>query len=69
LLVDLDENKFNQVITNLMGNAFKFTSRGGNITLSVTHKETDGKVVISITDTGVGIAPVNIFHTFVFRLR
>ena len=60
LTVSLDENKFGQVITNLIGNALKFTPRGGQITLSVTHLEAEGRVRISVTDTGVGIAPVSI---------
>ena len=57
--MDLDENKFAQVLTNLIDNAFKFTPRGGFITISVTHMEEQQKVVINITDTGVGIAPVS----------
>jgi len=56
----MDENKFDQVITNLVGNAFKFTPSGGSITVSVTHLEAEGRVRVSVTDTGVGIAPVNI---------
>ena len=59
MFVDLDENKFAQVLTNLIGNAFKFTPRGGFITISVTHMEAQQKVLINITDTGVGIAPVS----------
>ena len=57
--MDLDENKFAQVLTNLIDNAFKFTPRGGFITISVTHMEAQQTVVINITDTGVGIAPVS----------
>ena len=57
--MDLDENKFAQVLTNLIDNAFKFTPRGGFITISVTHMEAQQKVLINITDTGVGIAPVS----------
>ena len=65
LLVDLDINKFNQVIANLIGNAFKFTPTGGRITLTVTYIEAQEKVLINVTDTGVGIASVSnkwIFH-------
>ena len=61
LFVDLDEIKFGQVITNLIGNAFKFTSRGGSITMSVSYLEVQQRVVISVADTGIGIAPVRIF--------
>ena len=58
VLVNLDENKFGQVLTNLIGNALKFTPRGGRIAVHVAHIEALGSVRISVTDTGVGIAPV-----------
>ena len=57
--VFIDEQNFGQVITNLIGNSLKFTSKGGCITISVKHMEAQQKVLISITDTGVGIAPVS----------
>ena len=46
-------------MTNLIGNALKFTPRGGRVTVSVTHLEAQGRVKISVTDTGVGIAAVH----------
>ena len=58
IVAHLDEVKFGQVITNLIGNALKFTQSGGSITISVTHVEARGTVRISVMDTGVGIAPV-----------
>ena len=59
MFANLDEKKFDQVITNLIDNAFKFTQKDGFITISVTHMEAQQKVLINITDTGVGIAPVS----------
>ena len=41
------------VIRNLMSNAIKFTAPGGQVT--VTAKEERNEVVVSVTDTGVGI--------------
>ena len=69
LYVYLDEYKFGQVITNLIGNAFKFTSRGGFITVSVTHVDAQEKVVINITDTGVGIAQVIFISQFAMNKK
>jgi len=48
-----------QVLLNLLGNAIKFTPSGGRI--DVTAKvAADGGVIVSVTDTGIGIAPQNI---------
>ena len=58
IIARLDEIKFSQVITNLIGNAMKFTHSGGSVTVSVTHLEAQGTVRINVTDTGVGIAQV-----------
>ena len=58
VIVNLDENKFGQVITNLIGNALKFTSRGGHVSLTVTIMDQEGRVKINVVDSGVGIAPV-----------
>ncbi|MEW6495416.1 MAG: GAF domain-containing protein [Cyanobacteriota bacterium] len=53
-----DELKLKQVLTNLLSNAFKFTS-GGEIRLQVVlHSGSDRYwVKISVTDTGIGIEP------------
>ena len=62
VIVNLDENKFGQVITNLIGNALKFTSRGGLVAVSVTLVEASRLVKINIADTGVGITSVIILY-------
>lgn len=51
--VSLDINKFQQVVNNLVSNAIKFTPDGGNITVSLC--EADGRAVVRVADTGVGI--------------
>lgn len=48
-----DKNMINTVIRNLINNAIKFTSEGGKI--SVSAKDKDSFVEISIVDTGVGM--------------
>ncbi|MDR0443946.1 MAG: response regulator [Treponema sp.] len=55
-----DDQRLAQVITNLLGNAIKFTPEQGSITLNTRFVEEDEKgctVQISITDTGIGINP------------
>ncbi|MBF0247411.1 MAG: DUF3365 domain-containing protein [Alphaproteobacteria bacterium] len=49
-----DERRVVQVITNLLGNAIKFTPRGGRITLSARIDEAGG-YAFCIEDTGIGI--------------
>jgi signal transduction histidine kinase len=50
-----DERKVKQVLLNLLSNALKFTPEGGRI--DVSAREHDGVAEVSVTDTGVGIAP------------
>ena len=50
-----DERKFKQVLLNLLSNAVKFTPQGGKITLAA--KRAGDCLEVSVTDTGVGIAP------------
>jgi len=50
-----DERKVKQVVLNLFSNAIKFTPEGGRI--DVRARVTEGLVEVSVTDTGVGIAP------------
>lgn len=48
-----DPDKVKQVLTNLIGNAFKFTPGGGSITISAVIEGKNAKV--SVADTGPGI--------------
>ena len=50
-----DERKIKQVLLNLLSNALKFTPEGGRV--EVRAGMVDGTAEISVTDTGVGIAP------------
>lgn len=52
-----DERKVKQVLLNLLSNAVKFTLDGGKISLNAGM--TDSLVEISVSDTGIGIAPEN----------
>jgi len=53
-LVQADPNRIGQVLSNLLDNALKFTTRGG-ISLSASDQD-DGFVRIAIADTGCGIS-------------
>jgi CheY-like chemotaxis protein/anti-sigma regulatory factor (Ser/Thr protein kinase) len=62
-----DQGRMRQILTNLIGNAVKFTSEGHVIVRVVGLPEEDGKrqrVHISIEDTGIGIAPEMRAHIF-----
>ena len=49
-----DALKLEQVLSNLIGNALKFTPEGGKVSI-VTRNEASGKLVIEVSDTGIGI--------------
>ncbi|HET9880761.1 MAG TPA: ATP-binding protein, partial [Candidatus Binatia bacterium] len=60
-----DERKIKQILLNLLSNAVKFTPEGGQI--SINARQLNGSVQISVSDTGVGIAPedqARIFEEF-----
>jgi signal transduction histidine kinase len=60
-----DEDRMNEVVGNLLSNAFKFTEKRGRVSLEVTP--VDDSIRITVGDTGVGIPPQQlsrIFHKF-----
>jgi len=68
-LVAGDPTRLEQVMSNLLGNAIKYTPAGGQIT--VTAWAADCEVIVEVTDTGIGIAPEDQAHLFekFFRVR
>ncbi len=50
-----DRTMMNQIFTNVIGNAIKFTIEGG-VSIEIGTKKASGFVVINVTDTGVGIS-------------
>ncbi|HTM87834.1 MAG TPA: ATP-binding protein [Terriglobales bacterium] len=57
LRVQVDAERIEQVLINLVGNAVKFTSAGGAITIRARHQPERRQVEISVQDSGLGIAP------------
>jgi len=54
-LVCADRERMIQVLTNLMGNALKYTPNGGQITVTAVHQKHAKAVHVTIRDTGLGI--------------
>ncbi|HEU4894101.1 MAG TPA: chemotaxis protein CheB [Vicinamibacterales bacterium] len=62
--VNGDAGRLKQVITNLLENAAKFTEPGGQITITVTLEPRDGRVLLRVRDTGIGIAREDLERVF-----
>lgn len=61
-LLQLDPDRLNQVIYNLLNNAIRYTKAGTVITMESAVKA--GQVVITVADQGSGIAPEDLPHIF-----
>jgi len=55
----LDSMKLQRVLTNLIGNAYKFTPKKKEIHLTITWNEAKNSIHISVRDTGIGIDEEN----------
>jgi signal transduction histidine kinase/CheY-like chemotaxis protein len=59
--VFVDRTRIRQVLINLLNNAARFTERGG---VRISTRRQGNEVVVSVADTGVGIAPEELPHVF-----
>ncbi len=57
-----DEKRLQQVVSNLLTNAVKFTPRRGSIAVKLEAES--GEAVLAVTDTGIGIEPEFLPHVF-----
>jgi signal transduction histidine kinase len=57
-----DEDRINEVLGNLISNAFKFTARGGQVSIAVVP--VDNAVSITVADSGAGISADQLPHIF-----
>ena len=69
-----DERRIQQILNNLLSNAFKFTPAGGEITLSVRQTESGeyGRYEFTVADTGIGMSPEflrRIFEPYAREMR
>lgn len=73
LTMDFDAERLQQVIGNLLSNAFKFTPAGGNVYLRISKEEfgsqrktsgTPSSIAIQVKDTGIGISQKHLPHIF-----
>jgi two-component system cell cycle sensor histidine kinase PleC len=61
-----DRQKVKQIVLNLLSNALKFTHQGG-VTISARRNGRDRALILSVADSGIGIAPADqerIFEDF-----
>ncbi len=63
LRISHDSPRLGQVVGNLVGNAIKFTPRGGEVHVSA-KREADGGVRIEVADSGAGIHPAELPRIF-----
>jgi signal transduction histidine kinase len=61
-LVSMDRTRISQVLSNLMDNAIFHTSEGGRVSVKAVEKQ--GRVLVSVSDTGVGIEEEALEHIF-----
>lgn len=54
-----DRQRLDKILSHLLANAIKFTSKGGEVTLTI-WREGEGDVLFQIKDTGIGITPQQI---------
>ncbi|MGE5523592.1 MAG: response regulator [Rhodospirillaceae bacterium] len=67
LCVYADEARLEQIVMNLLDNASKYTDHGGRVHLDLQYEESDaaaGTAIISVRDSGIGLAPESLQSIF-----
>jgi len=63
-IMDFDPDKMAHIVSNLLSNAFKYTSEGGNIEVKTDVTENEKTLILQVTNTGKGIAKEHLTHVF-----
>lgn len=61
--IEVDAARFGRALNNLIDNALAFTDAGGKITLGATRAD-DGRICLTVSDTGIGIPAEHLPHVF-----
>jgi signal transduction histidine kinase len=61
-LIEADRAKLRRILLNLLSNALKFTGKGGRV--EIIAERQDERIRVSVSDTGVGIAPEDVERLF-----
>jgi signal transduction histidine kinase len=61
---DIDPDRLDQVLTNLLSNSLKFTDRGGSVRVMLNANVQQRTAAISVVDTGIGMTPAVIKTVF-----
>jgi heavy metal sensor kinase len=62
VMVEGNRARLKQVVVNLLDNAIKYTPKGGTVHLKVASQ--DGRPMLEVSDTGIGIPPEAVPHVF-----
>jgi heavy metal sensor kinase len=62
VVLAVDRSRVRQLVLNLIENAVKYTPRGGQV--SVQLSANDGQILLTVADSGIGIAPGDLPHIF-----
>src|SRR5262249_44927923 len=60
LMIRADRDKIQQLVMNLLGNALKFGTQGGEVLVTASAQAGQGPIEISVCDDGPGLAPTEL---------
>jgi two-component system, OmpR family, sensor kinase len=62
--VYIDSDRITQVLNNLVSNAMRYTPDSGRITVQVSASDSNNFIQVSVSDTGLGIDPIDLPYIF-----